>query len=67
MNTRKGGGNGQRRRQCGSGYTLPCRNISISLVRGPAWRARAIADAARTDLDRNENLDKIEERIRDAE
>ena len=45
------------------------RNISSPLadVRGPAGRTRAIAVAIRAGLDRNENLDRIEERIHAAE
>lgn len=42
-------------------------NLDLACPPDRPGAPRAIADAARTDLDRNENLDKIEERIRDAE
>jgi len=52
-----------------SQYDLRRRNITSPLadVRGPAGRTRAIAAAIRTGLDRNENLDMIEQRIHEAE
>ncbi|QSE41325.1 hypothetical protein JXX30_00345 [Rhodococcus erythropolis] len=52
-----------------SEYDLRRRNVASPLadVRGPAGRTRAIADAIRSGLDRDENLDRIEERIRGAE
>ncbi|WP_373863307.1 hypothetical protein [Rhodococcus marinonascens] len=52
-----------------SEYDLRRRNVSSPLadVRGPAGRARAIADAIRTGMDQREDPDTIEQRIHEAE